>query len=54
VEKEKIKSKYWASYGGTHPLIPALRRQRKADICELYASLVYRAESQPVSGSGIR
>ena len=25
------------------PLIPALRRQRQSDICELEASLVYRA-----------
>jgi hypothetical protein len=28
------------------PLIPALRRQRQADLCEFMAHLVYRAEFQ--------
>ena len=28
------------------PLIPALRRQRQADLCEFEASLVYRASSR--------
>ena len=28
------------------PLIPALRRQRQADLCEFKASLVYRASSR--------
>ena len=28
------------------PLIPALGRQRQADLCELEASLVYRANSR--------
>ncbi|EGW12670.1 hypothetical protein I79_021887 [Cricetulus griseus] len=41
------------------PLIPALRRQRQADLCEFEASLVYRASARigsktskrnPVSG----
>ena len=27
------------------PLIPALRKQRQADLCELEASLVYRASA---------
>jgi hypothetical protein len=27
------------------PLIPALRRQRQADLCEFEASLVYRSSS---------
>ena len=30
------------------PLIPALRRQRQADLCEFDASLVYRAASRTV------
>ena len=29
-----------------HPLIPALRRQRQADLCDFEASLVYRAGSR--------
>jgi hypothetical protein len=28
------------------PLIPALRRQRQADLCEFEASLVYRVSSR--------
>ena len=28
------------------PLIPALRRQRQADLCEFKASLVYRVNSR--------
>ena len=28
------------------PLIPALRRQRLADLCEFKASLIYRASSR--------
>jgi hypothetical protein len=28
------------------PLIPALRRQRQADLCDFEASLVYRASSR--------
>jgi hypothetical protein len=31
-----------ASYIIVHPVIPTLRRQRHADLCELEASLVYR------------
>ena len=30
------------------PLIPALRRQRQADLCEFKASLVYRDSSRTV------
>jgi hypothetical protein len=30
------------------PLIPALERQRQADLCEFEASLVYRANSRTV------
>ena len=30
------------------PLIPALRRQKQADLCEFEASLVYRASSRTV------
>jgi hypothetical protein len=29
-----------------HPLIPALGRQRQVELCELEASLVYRASSR--------
>ena len=28
------------------PLIPALRRQRQADLCEFKSSLIYRASSR--------
>ena len=31
------------------PLIPALRRQRQADLCEFEASLVYRVSSRTAS-----
>ena len=31
-----------------HALIPALRRQRKANLCEFKASMVYRASSKTV------
>ena len=31
------------------PLIPAVRRQRQADLCEFKASLVYRASSRTAS-----
>jgi hypothetical protein len=29
------------------PLVPALRRQRQADLCEFKANLVYIASSRP-------
>ena len=35
--------------GGTGLLIPALRRQRQADLCEFEASLIYRGTSKTVS-----
>ena len=31
------------------PLIPTLRRQRQADLCEFEASLVYRVSSRTLS-----
>ena len=30
------------------PLIPAIRRQRQADLCEFKANLVYRASSRTI------
>ena len=30
-----------------YPLIPALRSQRQADLCEFEANLVYRVSSRP-------
>ena len=37
-----------ARHGGTHFLIPALRRQRQVDLCEFKASLVYKENSTTV------
>ena len=34
------------SGSGTHLLIPEFRRQRQVNLCELEASLVYRASSR--------
>ena len=33
------------------PLIPALGRQRQADVCEYEASLVYRASSRTIKAT---
>lgn len=33
------------------PLIPALRRQRKVDLCKLEASLVYIASFRPIQAT---
>jgi hypothetical protein len=48
--KDKIKIKGSARQWWLTPLIPALGRQRKADLCELKASLVYRMTSRDSQG----
>jgi hypothetical protein len=42
-----LASLFIGSDGGT-PLIPALRRQRQADLCEFKASLLYIVSFEPV------
>jgi hypothetical protein len=38
---------YLPGSGGTRSLIPALRRQRQADLCEFKAVLIYKVPGQP-------
>ena len=41
----------WAGQWGHTPLIPALRKQRQADLCEFRACLVYRVSSRTASAT---
>ena len=41
-----IKYIVWSGGRWCIPLVPALRRQRQADLCEVEASLVYRASAR--------
>jgi hypothetical protein len=43
IRRFKIAEQWWCM-----PLIPALRRQRQEDLCELEISLVYRVSSRMV------
>ena len=42
----KFKRKSWARRWWRAPLMPTLRGQRQADLCEFEASLVYRVSSR--------
>ena len=46
LEKQKQRSKKCTGQWWCTPLIPALRRQRQADLCEFEASLVYKSQFQ--------
>jgi hypothetical protein len=45
-KQNKQTNKQQSQEGWYMPLIPALRRQRQADLCEFKASLVYIASSR--------